>query len=1117
MPGEVGGWDKDYDYTVTMTVAGTETASADITVTVLEKPDIKSCLSFGTYTVDEGDSDFELVGCLNDPTGAPEGSEYKYNWTVRGETPLDDLSLLEEIDTSTPVFKVPDDVEENVIYEYLYTISADNADEFTAQYRIVVRNINQTEFNLVCGSSSIFRIYQGSDDIELNCQALGVPEGAIWEWTAREATSNTDRLSATDIPNPVFDVPGYDIDIDNRLDFYYTVSVSKDSKSEKLDILVGVINPYLLYEYKCFPQASFFEGDNNGTIGNCFVKFNGDPIPYDQFNWEWTAREATSNTDRLSATDIPNPVFDVPDSIDNHEIYEYTLEITRTRPATRISYLVSVSVLDRDSFDGVLAITCTEYYYEFYEGSENFEFSCSASGAPDGAEYSYRWNPIGNTENLGNLLGARSPNPTFLVPSDVSEDEVYSYRLTVTSTDGNSIPASAVVVVTVKNKPSITVTCPGDSYGAYEGEGDILLDCKATGKPSDSEYVYAWTARGGDTSRLSSTTIEQPTFEAPGSVNSDETYEYTLTVSADNAEDGFANVTVTVKNKPSITVTCPGDPYGAYEGEGDILLDCEATGKPSDSDYVYAWTARGGGDTSRLSSTTVEKPTFHVPDEVDGDETYEYTLTVSADNAESATEDVTVKVLKKATLTLVCTSPAPVYEGSADFDLNCSASGAPSGSDYVYEWTARGSTVVPGQLSSTTVEKPTFHVPDEVDSDETYEYTLTVSADNAESATEDVTVTVLNKPSLTLICTPPAPVYEGAEDFDLDCSASGAPSGSAPVYVWTARGGGDTSRLSSTTVEKPTFHVPDEVDSDETYEYTLTVSADNAESATEDVTVTVLNKKALDLACATPSPVYEGSEDFALDCAASGAPVGSDYEYVWTARGSTANTDLLISGVDDPAPTFDVPEEVDEDETYEYLLTVSAENAESATAEVTVKVLNLGSIALVCASPPLVYEGSEDFALDCSVSGDTGDVDYVYEWAAIGATPNTSRLSAVDISSPTFYVPDALDETTTYEYLLTARTENAEDATVEVSVTVLNRGTLAVACAPPPLVYEGAADFDLDCSASGAPSGSDYEYVWTARGSTANTDLLISGVDGPTPTFSTCRRKWMRRRRTSTC
>ena len=78
--------------------------------------------------------------------------------------------------------------------------------------------------------------------------------------------------------------------------------------------------------------------------------------------------------------------------------------------------------------------------------------------------------------------------------------------------------------------------------------------------------------------------------------------------------------------------------------------------------------------------------------------------------------------------------------------------------------------------------------------------------------------------------------------------------------------------------------------------------------------------------------VYEGSEDFALDCAATGAPAGSEYVYVWTARGSTSNTDLLVSGTDGPTPTFDVPEEVDEDETYEYTLTVSAENAIDAEA-----------------------------------------------------------------------------------------------------------------------------------------------------------------------------------------
>ena len=112
---------------------------------------------------------------------------------------------------------------------------------------------------------------------------------------------------------------------------------------------------------------------------------------------------------------------------------------------------------------------------------------------------------------------------------------------------------------------------------------------------------------------------------------------------------------------------------------------------------------------------------------------------------------------------------------------------------------------------------------------------------------------------------------------------------------------------------------------------------------------------------------------------------------------------LLVSGADGPTPTFDVPEEVDEDETYEYLLTVSAENAEDATAEVTVTVLNRGALAVACADPGSVYEGSADIAFDCSASGAPGDdPQYTYAWTARGDTPDTSLLSVVDVSSPMF-------------------------------------------------------------------------------------------------------------------
>ena len=55
-----------------------------------------------------------------------------------------------------------------------------------------------------------------------------------------------------------------------------------------------------------------------------------------------------------------------------------------------------------------------------------------------------------------------------------------------------------------------------------------------------------------------------------------------------------------------------------------------------------------------------------------------------------------------------------VRKRSADFALDCSASGAPSGSTYDYVWTARGATPNTDKLSSTTIEKPTFDVPEEV-------------------------------------------------------------------------------------------------------------------------------------------------------------------------------------------------------------------------------------------------------------------------------------------------------------------------------------------------------------------------------------------------------------------
>ena len=694
-----------------------------------------------------------------------------------------------------------------------------------------------------------------------------------------------------------------------------------------------------------------------------------------------------------------------------------------------------------------------------YEGSEDFAFDCSASGAPGSDPgYTYAWTTRGDTPQ-GLLSGVDIASPTFYVPDALDETTTYEYLLTARAE--NAEDAAAEVTVTVLNKGALAVVC-ADPGSVYEGSADIAFDCAASGAPAGSTYNYTWAAQGDtpDTALLSSVDIASAVFAVPEEVDEDETYEYLLTVSAENAIDAVAEVTVTVLNKGALALAC-ADPGSVYEGSEDFALDCAVSGAPAGSAYEYAWTVRGSTANTDLLISGVDgpAPTFDVPEEVDEDETYEYLLTARAENAEDARAEVTVTVLNRGALAVMCADPGSVYEGSEDFALDCAASGAPAGSEYTYEWTGRGSTTDTALLSAADIASPTFYVPDEVAGDETYEYRLTVSAENAEDATAEVTVTVLNRGALALACADPGSVYEGSADIAFDCSVSGAPAGSAYAYEWTARGSTtNTDLLGAADIASPTFYVPDEVAGDETYEYRLTVSAENADPGSADVTVKVLNKKTLEVACATPSPVYEESEDFALDCAASGAPAGSEYAYVWTGRGSTTDT-ALLSAVDVSSPMFYVPEEVDEDETYEYLLTASADNAEDATAEVTVTVLNKGALAVACADPGSVYEGSADIAFDCSASGAPGDdPQYTYVWTGRGSTTNTDLLSGADIPSPTFHVPDALDETTTYEYLLTVSAENAESAAAEVSVTVLNKGALALVCADPGSVYEGSAD-----------------------------------------------------------
>ena len=849
--------------------------------------------------------------------------------------------------------------------------------------------------------------------------------------------------------SPTFETPE-NVDADKTYDYMLTVTAA-NAMPDSAEVRVTVLDkPDIVVT--CEALDPVYEGAEDVDL---ICAATGAPAG-SAYSYGWKARGSTPNADLLSATDILSPKFETPENVDADKTHDYMLTVTAAN-AMPDSAEVRVTVLDKPD----IVVTC-EALDPVYEGAEDVDLTCKATGAPEGSAYSYAWKASGSTPDTDLLSAKDILSPTFETPENVDADKTYDYMLTVTA--ANALPDSAEVTVTVFNKPDIVVAC-ADPDPAYEGAGSLALACTAEGAPGvNPDYAYVWTPRNTTPDTLlSAPDILSPAFASPGNVDVDETYEYTLTVSAANAEDGTDEVTVRVLNKPDIIVTCEA-PNPVYEGSTDFTLSCAASGAPDGSSYAYAWSVRndaGGGEAMDLLTGNANgpTPTFAVPANVSQSTKYEYTLTVAAENAEDGTDDVTVTVLNEGAIALACSDPDPVYEGSDDIALSCSASGAPGEApSYSYVWSPRSDGGSPGDtalLSATNISSPTFDVPQAVSSDATYAYSVRATAANAEAGTAEVTVTVLDKPAIVVRCAAPDPVYEGSDDISLACNAYGAPSGSSYSYAWSSRndGGssGDTALLSATNIPSPTFDVSPSVSQTMRYEYLLTVTAANAEAGTAEVSVTVLNKGALALSCTNPAPVYAGSEDITLSCAASGAPSGqsgSDYEYVWTPRGATANTGLL-SARDVASPVFSVPEGVSQTTAYEYFVTVSAANAEAATAEVTVTVLDNPALALSCANPDPVYEGSADFALDCAASGAPEGSAYEYAWSARGATADTDLLSAADVASPAFSVPDSVGADETYEYLLTVSAEHAEAATAEVTVTVLDR--IEEAPAPDPV------------------------------------------------------------------
>ena len=378
-----------------------------------------------------------------------------------------------------------------------------------------------------------------------------------------------------------------------------------------------------------------------------------------------------------------------------------------------------------------------------------------------------------------------------------------------------------------------------------------------------------------------------------------------------------------------------------YEGWDDIQLECSVTSR-QDGDFVWTWAAEGNTplDPILLSfdSYSARIATFHVPASVDEDLFFEYSVIASStDLGVSNRATIFITVLERPDLFVDC-EDAHVHVGDPPVELSCTATNDKS-LELVYTWDWQPTDRLIGDVTASGT--PLFDVPaeqDELTRDYVYEVTATAPDADAPDRPAALTVTVEKiLGTLTLACTTPIEVYEGASDLALDCTVGQVLPDANLAWVWQPlQGTEDRLRANPDRFRGPIFQVPASVPNDQTFEYALAVEAPHyIGSPSVTVTITVRAQPELALNCEPQVTVQVGEAPRTLHCEVTNDK-GLDLDYTWAWTPTTRLSDYFAA-----TPLFEVPAEQRAVSTaYRYAITVRAPHSIPATATLNVVVNN---------------------------------------------------------------------------------------------------------------------------------------------------------------------------------
>ena len=755
------------------------------------------------------------------------------------------------------------------------------------------------------------------------------------------------------------------------------------------------------------------------------------------------------------------PDFETPQDSNADNTYELELSVADGANTTSQSITVTVTNVDEaPSFTSptqnlsVNENNAAAIYQAQATDPEDASLAYSASGADAG---------LFTINNTSGDLAFKNP-PSFESPLDQDGNNVYELSITATDGANQASQAVAVTVDDVNEAPtfaSASVNLDTDENAASfahiveaaddEDQGDQLTYQLG----GDDAAAFAF-----DANTRSLTFQQSPDYENPADDDANNYYRVRITA-ADAEYSTTQDITITVADlndeAPQFTsATSLTLDYTAIVVGTNIYT---AAATDADANDQVSFTL-GGADASHFvfdsssgALAFVQAPSLETPQDDNGDNTYELTITATDLGANSSELALSISVVDD-------TGSAPTFDqASVSIDVDENSPGT------IY--TAQASDVDPGDTLSYSIsgvdaelliigdngdiafpEPPDYENPLDSGADNTYEITITATDSIGKQASQDLRITILN-------------LNDNSPKFDLASTAFDVAENSTAITTVAADDvdGDDltfaltnTSDASFFTLDPssgvlsfnqaPDFETAQDSNSDNTYELELSVF-DGAHTTTQAITVTVTDvDEAPSFTSASESVSVNENTSGAVYQAQATDPEGATLTY--SASGADASLFTLDSTSGELAfkqsPNFEQALDQGADNTYNLDITASdGSHQVSQSLSITVADVNeapafaSASVDLNAAENDSSFTHTVDAASDedqneqltYQLSGDDA--------AAFDFDANTRSLTFQQ--SPDFENPEDQNTDNAYQITITASDGDLQ-ATQAITVTV---------------------------------------------------------------------------------